>query len=672
MRYSVLFFCVLITVSFYGQIPAKRYRWKQLGPIVTPPSNTDVGKSTAVGLGWVQDVLITDNDWYAGSMTGGLYRSSNSGKKWKKVDDDTLQLGTLCLLNVGDTIFRGTGLTHYDEDFGVGLLYSVNRGRTWNPTGLQFSPLDKQPLWDVDADKNGNMLACTPNEIYVSTDASKTWKRVYRDETCDFKEVHIDMSGNLWVCGNKLLFSSDGHSWQDKTSALSSTMQLGRVSISQDAQNLKKFLAFYGEKDRGVIDQSYDGGQTWKRLYDSRKVSRADIHHTEIAIAPNDSNVVVLGTYRAYISTDGGKTFAVSTTPHLNAANFAHDDIRDMQVNGSDDIYLATDGGVFHSSDSGQTWINKTGKGLAITQIYGMHQLADKSLVMGCQDLGYFHYTNKKWEHLGRYYGDGGDAIETSQGLNILLGGRLRSIDINNPRGSKNIHPPTRTNPFVAKLIHYPDASDTFFYVGNDVWKYSNGLKLNLTKKLDGKKEYVSGFNINSSNPQQLLMSYDQPTWKADKLVGKFYKSIDGGETWKDITANLPILAWRYISGITTRSDKPDEIVVSLGIMDDDDVYKAFKSTDGGISWTNYSDGLPPYQTFGVWRIANTSGLLLASIEGLYYRNDRMEAWQKLSGKIPSVAIRDIVVDEKNRKIYAATYGSGMWFLKLPRKMLKF
>ncbi|MFB1003086.1 MAG: hypothetical protein QMC70_02980, partial [Bacteroidia bacterium] len=101
MRYSVLFFCVLITVSFYGQIPAKRYRWKQLGPIVTPPSNTDVGKSTAVGLGWVQDVLITDNDWYAGSMTGGLYRSSNSGKKWKKVDDDTLQLGTLCLLNVG-------------------------------------------------------------------------------------------------------------------------------------------------------------------------------------------------------------------------------------------------------------------------------------------------------------------------------------------------------------------------------------------------------------------------------------------------------------------------------------------------------------------------------------------------------------------------------------------
>ena len=106
--------------------------------------------------------------------------------------------------------------------------------------------------------------------------------------------------------------------------------------------------------------------------------------------------------------------------------------------------------------------------------------------------------------------------------------------------------------------------------------------------------------------------------------------------------------------------------------MDDDDVYKAFRSTDGGISWTNYSDGLPPYQTFGVWRIANTSGLLLASIEGLYYRNDRMEAWQKLSGKIPSVAIRDIVVDEKNRKIYAATYGSGMWFLKLPRKMLKF
>jgi len=672
MRSSLTFFSVLLLLTVSAQIPAKRYKWKQVGPISTPKTNGEVGRSTAVGIGWVEDLLITADGWYAGSITGGLFKTTNKGEKWKKVDKDTLQYGTLCLLQVGDTIFRGTGLTHYDDKFGVGLMYSIDRGKNWEHTGLQFKPKDYKPLWDVDAASNGTMLACTPTEIHLSHDGSKTWQNVYKDATCNFREVLIDNKGHMWVCGNRLLYSKDGQNWQDKTPLLSTNKTIGRISIAQDAQNSNKFIVFYGEGNRGVLDQSYDGGTSWSRLYESRKVSRADVHHTEIKIAPNDSNVIVLGTYRAYISKDAGKSFNIATTPKKYAPNFAHDDIRGIVLDASDNIYLATDGGVFHSTDTGTTWINKSGKGLAITQIFGLGQLSDNSVVIGCQDLGYFHYKDKKWMHLGHYYGDGGDALETSKGLNVLLGGRMKRIDLDRKGSYISVHPPTRANPFIAKMIPYPNARDTFYYIGKDVWLIANETKVNLSKSIDSKDEIVSGFDVNKKNPKQLLFSYNQPTWNANKLSGKLFKSIDGGKTWTDITKTLPILAWRHITGIVTDPINPRNIVVSLGKIDSREVHKAYKSTDGGQTWSNFSEGLPPYETFGIWHITESTGLLLSSMEGLFYRNANMEKWQKLDGKIPSIPIRDVVIDKKNRKIKAATYGSGLWYLKMPKKMLKY
>ncbi len=653
-----------------AQMPAKRFKWKQLGPFTTPPTLTEVGKKTAVGMGWVEDLLVTDNALYAGSITGGLFKSTSGGKRWRKTDDDTLQMGTLCLLQVGDTLYRGTGLTHYDDKFGVGLLYSTNKGKTWHQTGLQFTPKEAKPLWDVQARSDGWMLACTPISIYLSKDRGVNWDLVYQDKTINLRELLIDTRGNMWAGGTRLLYSTDGTNWQDKTPLLSTDKKISRVSITQDHQNPNRFLAFYGEKYKGIIDQSYDGGKTWNRLYENRLVSRADVHHTEIGIAPDDSNTIFLGTYRAYVSTDGGKHFSVATTPYKYAANFAHDDIRGLHVLAKDDVYLSTDGGVFHSTDSGATWQNLSGKGLTITQAYGMHQLQDGSILMGCQDLGYFLCKDKKWMHLGNYYGDGGDALQTNYGTHILMGGRLKQIDVKTLKSYTNTHPPDRNNPFVAKLVHYPGARDSFYYIGNDVWSAFNGNFTNLTKSIDGKKELVSGFDINASRSTQMFFSYNQPTWNSKKLTGKFFKSEDGGVTWTDITDKLPVLAWWHITGISSNPNKANEIVVSLGKIDDDKLYKAYKSIDGGESWENVSKGLPPYETYGIRHIPNTTGLLITTLAGMYYRNAGMDSWQPLRGKMPPAAIRDFEINVEERRIYTCTYGSGLWYLKIPRKML--
>ena len=179
MRYNLLIFILICSVWVFGQRVPSNYKWKHLGPKRIAISTVDSGQKTAVGQGWIEDIIIDDDAWYAGSITGGLYKSKNKGKKWKKIDDDTVQLGTLCLLKVGDTLYRGTGVTHYDQDWGSGLLRSTDDGKTWEQTELAFLPTENKPLWMVAASPfDSTMLACTPHQVYRSGSRDKEWEPV--------------------------------------------------------------------------------------------------------------------------------------------------------------------------------------------------------------------------------------------------------------------------------------------------------------------------------------------------------------------------------------------------------------------------------------------------------------------------------------------------------------
>ncbi|NNJ55679.1 MAG: hypothetical protein HKP14_06085 [Bacteroidia bacterium] len=675
---------VLIVFSLaYSQVPKKRYKWKPLGPLTTSESDADSGRWTSTGLGWMEDVLI-DDDWYAGSVTGGLYKSKNNGKKWKKIDADEVQMGTLCITKIGETLFRCTGLTHYDEHFGFGILKSENRGKSWTKTGLEFKATDLKPVWGLDGNSFDSVLiACTPNCIYVSSDFGQNWNEKYTEEDGDYRTSLMSKhkSSIAFVAGKHLIKSdNNGESWNDITRNLSYYAHLkgkdsmARIAISEDSKISGRFLALYAIGNKVLIDESLDFGDTWTNLYNESHIRGMSIHHTEIAISTHNSNHVIIGGVRSYVSYDNCKSFKQATFPRYKTSNFAHDDIRGIQIIEDNEYVLATDGGLFLSSDSGKSWQDINGKGLNTTMIYGFELLEDGRLLMGCQDLGTFLYDGKNWLSIASMYGDGGDAIELKNRTVAMINGTLRALDLSNLKRHDYIHPPDKKpgKPFMAKLYNYPNSIDTFFYAGVNVWLRENANWTNLTQKLDGKEYRISGFDVNQIKPQQLYCAFDEPTWNSSDLRNKFFKSTDGGTNWTDITANLPILAWRSISSITTNPSNPDEVFVSLAILDDNEVHKVYRSQDGGENWENYSTGLLPYETFKIVHLPNSTGVLLSTLDGMYYRNNQMLSWQKVKGRIPNIAIRDFELDLKKRVLYAATYGTGMWRMKIPKKMLRY
>ena len=681
-RLNIGLVALLVTLSAFSQAPKKRYKWKPLGPFTLSESDADSADWTSTGLGWIEAVLIDDN-WYAGSVTGGLYRSKNQGKKWKKIDNDSVQMGTLSIVKIGSTLFRCTGLTHYDEHFGFGILQSANNGRTWQKTGLQFSASDLKPVWGLDGNAlHGNLIACTPNSVFVSHDFGDTWKEEYTEYDGDYRTALTSKHkpAMSFVAGRHLIQTTDfGKTFTDVTEKLAcyTTLRLvdsmERIAISEDPTIAGRFLALYAIGSRLYIDESVDFGETWTNRYNQSHIRGMSIHHTEIAISPQNSNHVIIGGVRAFISYDNCKTFKQVTFPRYKTSNFAHDDIRGIQITNNAYV-LATDGGVFTSKDSAVTWQNANGTGLNTIMIYGFELLEDGRLVVGCQDLGTFVYKDKKWLSLAAMYGDGGDCLELSERTVAMINGTLRSLDMDKLSRPEFIHPPERKpgRPFMANLYHFPNSKDSFYYAGMNVWLSKNGAWSNLTQNLKGNEYRISGFDVNHLNPNQLYCAFDEPTWNSSDLSNKLFKSVDGGERWIDITKQLPILAWRSVSSITTNPANPDEVYVSLAILDDKEIHKVYRSKDGGVTWENYSEGLLRYETFKIVHLPNCSGKLLSTLDGMYYRNKQMKQWQKIDGKMPNIAVRDFEFDLEKCVLYAATYGAGVWQMKIPKKMLRY
>lgn len=280
---------LILTISTLGkaQLPAKKFKWKHLGPFEMDPSNVDTGKWTAVGQGWIEDVLIADKKWFAGSITGGLYSSKNEGRKWKKVDTDSVQIGALCLLQIEGTIYRGTGVTHYGERFGFGLYRSTDFGKSWETTGLTFNAKESKVIWDVENSSDGNtLIACTDEEVFLSLDDSRTWESVLFKEKGSFRKIlfHKDNPLEVWLAGSELYHSlNGGKTWEDVTPQITQDLKerekkLSRIDIAQDLVNANRLLVFYGLRNGSCVLESLDGGKSWSQILWDRDIRRADIH----------------------------------------------------------------------------------------------------------------------------------------------------------------------------------------------------------------------------------------------------------------------------------------------------------------------------------------------------------------------------------------------------------
>ncbi|HTB08156.1 MAG TPA: T9SS type A sorting domain-containing protein [Bacteroidia bacterium] len=158
----------------------------------------------------------------------------------------------------------------------------------------------------------------------------------------------------------------------------------------------------------GGLWKSTDAGQTWNMINDN--FSNMNV----TCITQDNTGVIYFGTGEGFVtgggtqfsegalgggvfkSTDGGNTFTVLTntvpTPSNNAgAAWAYVNRIAVQPNNSSVVYAATNGGVFESTDGGNTWT----KLITGTNCFDLKIANDASIIVACASgTGYYGYPN--------------------------------------------------------------------------------------------------------------------------------------------------------------------------------------------------------------------------------------------------------------------------------------
>ena len=662
---------------------------------------------------------------YAGTASGGLWKTVNNGVTWEPVFDGetTSSIGDVAVApSSPDIVWVGTGEPNnrQSSSWGDGVFKSEDGGRTWKNMGLR------------DTHHVGRIVVhpANPDIVYVAalgrlwgpnkerglfrtTDGGKTWVNTkFIDENTGFVDVAIDPENPSTLYGaayqrqrtaygfsgggpgSGLYKTTDGgNTWFRLTAGLPEGTT-GRIGLDIYRRNPSIVYAVIEHKEGGIF-RSEDKGATWKKM---SATNPRPMYYSQIRIDPNnDQRIWVLGA-AMYVSDDGGKTFRTDIVQEI------HGDHHAIWINAanSDRMIVGSDGGIHISYDRGRTWdfINT----LPLAQFYevGFDMRKPYFVYGGLQDNGSWGapsatwtsagITNDEWVRIG-----GGDGFFTQvdpSDYNTIYAesqdGFLFRFDLRSGE-SKSIRPEpvdgkeTYRFNWNSPILVSPHNPKKVLYGGNRLFiSRDRGDNWEATPDLTGQTDRDK-LPIMGSVPDASTLSrndgvthYGTITTVAESPLregvlyvgtddGLIQVSRDDGKTWKNVTPLPPSVPKNtYVSRVEASHSSESRVYASLdGHRGNDFSPHVLASEDFGGSWRILSAKLSEFGTVSVVREdpRNPDLLFIGTERGAFFSLDRGLSWTRIKGNVPLVPVDDIAIHPRDNDLILGTHGRSIWIL---------
>jgi photosystem II stability/assembly factor-like uncharacterized protein len=623
------------------------------------------------------------------------------------------------------TVWVGTGENNSQRSvsYGNGVYRSDDGGKSWKNVGLKTSehigriaidPKDSNivyvaaqgPLWGPGGDRG----------LYKTTDGGKTWKQILKiSENTGVTEVVIDPQNpetlyaaayqrrrHMWTLigggpESALYKSTDAGATWNKLRAGLPTTEMGRIGLTISPVDSNVLYAQVEAADRkGGIFRSNDRGGSWERR---NEFDATAMYYARIVADPKNVDRLYVMNVFLMVSDDGGKTL------RRLGEKSKHVDNHEIWIdpNNNDHYLVGCDGGVYESFDRGANWDFKSN--LPVTQFYDV--TADNAkpfynVYGGAQDNFAFGGPSRTRNASGIVNSDwfvtqGGDGFRTQvdpedpntiyaelQNGNIVRydkrSGERMGIQPQVGRGEDplrwNWDSPFIISPHSHTRLYF--AADKLFRSDDrgDSWQVLSGQ---LSRGLDRDKLEVMGkiwsIDAVAKNASTAFFGNASALAESPRKEGLIYVGTDdgllqitedGGKNWRRVERPLDVPEMAYVSRIVASNHDADTVYVAFENRQNAD-FKPYllKSTDAGRTWTSIRSNLTPNQP--VWAIAEdhvNSNLLFVGTEfGLFFTVNGGQKWVQLKGGLPTIQVRDLVIQKRENDLVVGTFGRGIYIL---------
>jgi hypothetical protein len=637
--------------------------WQSMGP-----SNIN-GRIKALAI----HPMNSDVVW-AGAANGGVWKTINGGVNWQPTmgQELSLAIGALAVAPSDPSrLYAGTG-----EDApgwvptwpGVGVYRSTDGGSTWtlrNPidssrcTRILVHPTDPNIVWVA-----GN------KGLHLSPDGGASWTNRRTDHVSDAlldPDNPNRVYAAVWYSGVWRSLNG-GSTWTQLDNGIPTEADAGwiKLAMGRNGTSGTGFLLAKMGPDSGDIYRSRDGGDSWIQL--ATDINPADYNEwtNTIAVDPNNHNRILTGGVGMQRSTNGS-TFTKVTGIHSDKHAVVYGPT-DSSV-----VYVATDGGVYKSTDSGASWTLQSYL-LMAAQLYSMGVSQTDPLFVGSatQDDGIITTDGSAaWNH-------------TSAGNE----GGIFSVDPNNasvayttPWNVSNRKPPGNlrrttngganwttllvgTDPDIAveDVAIQPFNSNRLLCVaGDQIFRSTNqGTTWSAVATTIGQAIRVL---FAPSDPNRCYVAA-----RDYYGIARLYRSTSAGSagSWVEPYAPSNGPQMGQISAIAVSASSPGRIYLGYAGYS---VPHVLRSNDGGAHWSNASGtGTATLPDIPINALAlhplNSDVIYAASDIGMFRSRDGGVTWANFNegwATLPRTFVSGLVMRRKSRMLYASTMGRGTY-----------
>jgi len=649
------------------------------------------------------------------SDMSGVYRSTDGGQTWRM-----LHWRQLCDSLRSRPVFTKSAVIWAA---GGDLRISRDKGQTWSSVVRGQRPWAGDPVERIGAISDAatlKLLVGTTAGVWRSNDAGQTWRKT-ADGRCHDILVLPDRVYTV-IAANFLASADFGGTWETLPSpipgepidslagAVDSTGKsvlyaANKKNIAQSTDKGKTFTtvatglaadmvcmasgqtgtAYAAQTGGTEVFNTRDGGKTWNKCFrmgaqqgnvepswvQTQLKWGYSIMPLGLAAGPTNPDLAILSTQGdVYLTTDGARTWRPIMNKPLGAQG-PNSDPRyasiGLEVTTTWDYlfdpadprrtYIAyTDIGFCRSTDRGATWMSATRGCPWGNTFYQM--LFDPAkpgrMYAACSD----RHDIPHWTHISANTGQkGGVCVSDDYGATWrILGAGLPAL----PCTSICLDPKSKS----PNLTFYV----TMFEGG--VYKSTDGGRTWTDKSQGlGNRGNLHAFMIKihaKTNDVYCAITGHREDGRFP-VAGGLWKSGDGGQSWRDLTAQLGL---KWPTGFALDPRDPNVIYQAAATAPQFPQGGIYKTADGGKTWKHLltdadmakTGGDPYHHSMFVTLHPDRPDYVYLSTgaHGLWLSKDAGQSWRRLE-HIPFRSITRLSFDPKDHRImYVCTFGGGV------------